>query len=83
MHIKVSKHGDTIISVFQDMQIKVSKHVDTNGKIYLPYLHDWKYPNSDLIGMIQVRILIRGKIYLLAVFRIRPVSARIRILPLK
>lgn len=24
-----------------DMQIKVSQYVDYNGKIYLPYLHDW------------------------------------------
>lgn len=24
-----------------DMSIKVSKFVDQNGKIYLPYLHDW------------------------------------------
>lgn len=24
-----------------DMQIKVSMYVDYNGKIYLPYLHDW------------------------------------------
>ncbi len=38
----------------QDMQIKVSKHVDLSGKIYLPYLHEWSYPNSDLVGLIQV-----------------------------
>lgn len=25
-----------------DMSIKVSIYVDQNGKIYLPYLHDWK-----------------------------------------
>lgn len=24
-----------------DMQIKVSMFVDHNGKIYLPYLHEW------------------------------------------
>lgn len=24
-----------------DMSIKVSMYVDQNGKIYLPYLHDW------------------------------------------
>ncbi len=36
------------------MQIKVSKHVDLSGKIYLPYLHEWSYPNSDLVGLIQV-----------------------------
>jgi ESCRT-I complex subunit TSG101 len=35
------------------MQIKVSKHVDASGKIYLPYLHEWSYPNSDLVGLIQ------------------------------
>ena len=31
-----------------------SKHVDTSGKIYLPYLHEWSYPNSDLVGLVQV-----------------------------
>lgn len=24
------------------MMIKTGKHIDANGKIYLPYLHDWK-----------------------------------------
>lgn len=24
------------------MMIKTGKHVDANGKIYLPYLHEWK-----------------------------------------
>ncbi len=24
------------------MMIKPGKHVDANGKIYLPYLHEWK-----------------------------------------
>lgn len=41
-----------------DMQIKVSKHVDHTGKIYLPYLHEWKYPGSDLIGLLQICIVI-------------------------
>ena len=27
----------------QTMQIKQGKHVDANGKIYLPYLHEWKH----------------------------------------
>jgi len=40
-----------------DMQIKVSKHVDNSGKIYLPYLHDWSHPNSDLLGLIQICIV--------------------------
>ena len=30
-----------------DMNIKVSMFVDHNGKIYLPYLHDW-LPVSNL-----------------------------------
>ena len=41
-----------------DMQIKVSKHVDASGKIYLPYLHEWSHPNSDLLGLIQICVLI-------------------------
>jgi len=40
-----------------DMQIKVSNHVDHSGKIYLPYLHDWARPNSELLGLIQICIV--------------------------
>jgi hypothetical protein len=47
-------HISVKLFLFQDMQIKVSKHVDASGKIYLPYLHEWSYPNSDLVGLIQV-----------------------------
>lgn len=43
-----------------DMQIKVSQHVDQTGKIYLPYLHDWKHNTSDLVGLIQVMIVVFG-----------------------
>jgi len=32
-----------------DMQIKASMFVDHNGKIYLPYLHDW-VPVSNVVG---------------------------------
>ncbi len=38
-----------------DMQIRVSKHVDQNGRVYLPYLHEWSEANSDILGLIQVR----------------------------
>jgi len=34
-----------------DMHIKVSMFVDHNGKIYLPYLHDW-VPVSTFILLI-------------------------------
>ncbi|XP_044281654.1 tumor susceptibility gene 101 protein isoform X1 [Varanus komodoensis] len=43
------------------MTIKTGKHVDANGKIYLPYLHEWKHPLSDLIGLIQVMIVVFGE----------------------
>ncbi|KAK9410062.1 putative tumor susceptibility protein [Crotalus adamanteus] len=42
------------------MTIKTGKHVDANGRIYLPYLHEWKHPQSDLIGLIQVMIVVFG-----------------------
>ena len=28
------------------MAIKPSPHVDTNGKVYHPYLHEWKYSSQ-------------------------------------
>ncbi|KAH0946475.1 hypothetical protein HN011_011045 [Eciton burchellii] len=43
-----------------DMHIKVSMFVDHNGKIYLPYLHDWVPHNSDLLALIQVMIVTFG-----------------------
>lgn len=43
------------------MMIKTGKHVDANGKVYLPYLHEWKPPQSDLYGLIQVMIVVFGE----------------------
>ncbi|KAA0723607.1 Tumor susceptibility gene 101 protein ESCRT-I complex subunit TSG101 [Triplophysa tibetana] len=43
------------------MMIKTGKHVDANGKIYLPYLHEWKPPQSDLLGLIQVIVVVFGE----------------------
>ncbi|XP_054159140.1 tumor susceptibility gene 101 protein-like isoform X2 [Oppia nitens] len=45
----------------KDMTIKVSKHVDQSGRIYLPYLSDWKSNTSDLLGVIQVMICVFGE----------------------
>ncbi|XP_062276615.1 uncharacterized protein LOC133981779 [Scomber scombrus] len=42
------------------MMIKTGKHIDAIGKIYLPYLHEWKHPQSDLNGLIQVMIVLFG-----------------------
>ncbi|GLV33975.1 Tumor susceptibility gene 101 [Carabus blaptoides fortunei] len=44
-----------------DMSIKVSMFVDQNGKIYLPYLHDWVPNSSDILGLIQVMICTFGE----------------------
>ncbi|KAJ3660829.1 hypothetical protein Zmor_005260 [Zophobas morio] len=43
-----------------DMSIKPSIFVDQNGKIYLPYLHDWTSGSSELLGLIQVMIVTFG-----------------------
>ncbi|XP_073842175.1 tumor susceptibility gene 101 [Musca autumnalis] len=43
------------------MQIKVSMYVDHNGRIYLPYLHDWQPHSSDLLSLIQIMIVVFGE----------------------
>ncbi|XP_044212390.1 E3 ubiquitin/ISG15 ligase TRIM25-like [Thunnus albacares] len=43
------------------MMIKTGKHIAADGKIYLPYLHEWKHPTSDLYGLIQVMIVLFGE----------------------
>ncbi|KAK3865025.1 hypothetical protein Pcinc_029334 [Petrolisthes cinctipes] len=40
-----------------DMLIKASRHVDQNGKVFLPYLHEWNLNSSDLVGLIQMMIM--------------------------
>lgn len=45
----------------QNMQIKPGRHVDQTGRIYLPYLHEWKHPQSDLQGLIQVLVCVFGE----------------------
>ncbi|XP_046734379.1 tumor susceptibility gene 101 protein [Diprion similis] len=44
-----------------DMNIKVSMYVDHNGKIYLPYLHEWVPQKSDLLSLIQVMRITFGE----------------------
>lgn len=43
------------------MQIKQGRNVDANGKIDLPYLREWRFPNSDLVGMIQILTIVFGE----------------------
>ncbi|KAL5011153.1 hypothetical protein ScPMuIL_013458 [Solemya velum] len=43
------------------MQIKQGRNVDANGKVDLPYLRDWRYPQSDLLGLIQILGIVFGE----------------------
>lgn len=43
------------------MQIKPGKYMDSNGKVDLPYLRDWRYPQSDLLGLIQILLIVFGE----------------------
>ena len=36
------------------MSIKQGRHVDANGKVYLPYLSEWKKGRHDLKGLIEI-----------------------------
>ncbi|XP_030029025.2 tumor susceptibility gene 101 protein [Manduca sexta] len=45
-----------------DMSIKVSKYVDNNGKIYLPYLHEWTQNGSTLQKLVQCMIAAFGEL---------------------
>lgn len=42
----------------KDMFIRISQHVDKDGRVFLPYLSDWGPDVSDLMGAIQVMIMI-------------------------
>lgn len=46
------------------MIIKIGKYVDVNGKIYFFYLYEWKYLQLDLLGFIQVMIVVFGDEFL-------------------
>lgn len=40
-----------------DMMIKQSQNIDGSGRVYFPYLSDWRHDVSDLLGVIQVMII--------------------------
>jgi ESCRT-I complex subunit TSG101 len=37
-----------------EMAINPSRYVDGSGRVYLPYLSEWKHPTSDLHTLVQV-----------------------------
>lgn len=45
----------------RDMQIKASTSVDLNGKIFIPYLEEWRQPDSNLLDLIQICTLVFGQ----------------------
>ncbi|EGT53632.1 hypothetical protein CAEBREN_03676 [Caenorhabditis brenneri] len=40
------------------MVIKESEHVNKEGKVFLPYLNEWRFPGYDLSGLLQMSIQI-------------------------
>ena len=36
------------------MVIRQGRHVDASGKVYLPYLSEWKAKRSDLVGLVGI-----------------------------
>eukprot|EP00916_Digyalum_oweni_P024185 GHVL01039995.1.p1 GENE.GHVL01039995.1~~GHVL01039995.1.p1 ORF type:complete len:447 (+),score=45.44 GHVL01039995.1:140-1480(+) len=43
------------------MQIKSGRYVDMNGKVDMPYLREWRWPKSDLMGLIQILAVTFGE----------------------
>ncbi|XP_061416862.1 tumor susceptibility gene 101 protein-like [Lethenteron reissneri] len=43
------------------MLIKEGKHVGKDGRVYLPYLHEWKAHASDLLGLVHVMLAVFGE----------------------
>lgn len=52
-----------------DMSIKVSIFVDRNGKIYLPYLHDWLPVRKQQFSLNSVYIAV----HVILCFRLLPI----------
>ena len=63
----------------QDVEINISNFVDGNGKLYLPYLLEWKPKTSNIIGLVkdyQLQFLEQSPIYLRSQGRPQPQSPR-------
>lgn len=54
-------HPIVFVKPTSTMQIKTGRNVDSNGKVDLPYLRDWHYPKSDLLGLIQILVIVFGE----------------------
>ncbi|XP_076812033.1 tumor susceptibility gene 101 protein-like [Clavelina lepadiformis] len=43
------------------MQVRQGKHVDSNGRVYMPYLNEWRQGSHNLIGCIQLMCVVFGE----------------------
>ncbi|KAH3737959.1 hypothetical protein DPMN_044558 [Dreissena polymorpha] len=44
-----------------NMLIRPGRNVQQNGKVNLQYQREWKYPNYNLLGMIQMLVIASGE----------------------
>lgn len=42
------------------MHVRQGRHVDANGRVYLPYLNEWRANTHNLIGCIQIMTVVFG-----------------------
>ncbi|CAJ0914696.1 unnamed protein product, partial [Mesorhabditis belari] len=45
----------------EDMVIRSNENVSKDGRVYLSYLHEWRYPGYDLTGLIQILAMSFGE----------------------
>ncbi|KAK6748215.1 hypothetical protein RB195_001065 [Necator americanus] len=46
------------VSPTPTMVIRESEHVTKQGRVYLPYLNEWRFPGYDLNGLLQVMAMV-------------------------
>ncbi|KAH3738023.1 hypothetical protein DPMN_044628 [Dreissena polymorpha] len=49
------------VKLSSNMLIRPGQNVQQNGKVNLQYLREWKYPNYNLLGMIQMLVIAFGE----------------------
>ncbi|XP_062579174.1 uncharacterized protein LOC134241098 [Saccostrea cucullata] len=45
----------------RNMYIKANRNVHSDGNVDIPYLRVWRYPHSDLLGLIKVLVKVFGE----------------------
>ncbi|XP_067293378.1 tumor susceptibility gene 101 protein [Pseudorasbora parva] len=46
----------------REMMVVTSKYVNSNGEILMPYLDEWRHPQCDLHGLIQVMMTVFSEV---------------------